>query len=626
MTKQAPDAVKQAVLTLDAKAGAVALGYAKGKKPVWTGALQVEVDGAWAKLKFEPAGADGLVASAGGVTIEVSQQATDGGLAQIGLKLTTAGTVKIGRLVLSIDVPEMKAGRGFMVLKSGLPAMGGAWKVKEGADGLESEASNLVGVLGAQGASPCLLFGSTGVAGDPSYFKVEGWKLLAGFDISRNVTGEFVYGLRFGAGDCEFALLEAFGDSFKDVARKPCKTPTGWNSWDFYGGGGSMKDYKAEMKAINGSELKGKKLKYFSLDMGWETIWGVWRPNPFFPRSFKVIADTIKKEGFTPGIWTSPLQVGRFTHLCRMRQDLFLRYSNGETIFDTAETPVGHVMLLDYSKDEVCEMVSGWFREMREAGFELFKVDYIYAGFLNYLPKTDVKIGKVEFARRIMQCVRDGAGKDAHVVSCGAPPESVIGIADSARVSSDIHNFWGHTVNSARQVSLRTWMDKRLWRIDPDFAIVRSKENCNSQWMNFPYNPRPMVGDDFWMAGPEASEQEMTVWLSLVRLVGGSTILSDSIARLNPGAIKLLAKLYPPLEETGRPVDLFESSIARVWHNADAKRPTVGFFNWDDSAQKVTVPAGLKLPKEGKDFWTGKKVVIGKEVALGGRSALVVEY
>jgi hypothetical protein len=623
MKKQTQAAVERAVVTLGAKDATIAYGHEGGKGTVWTGRLQLEVEGKWAELKFESKGG-ALRGTADGVAVTVSVRKGDGVLAVVELKLATTRAVQIGRMVLSLDVPGLKAGREMLVLKSGLPAMGGAWALKEGKDGVESEASNLVTILGPTGDSKALLFGSAGIVGDPSYFKVEGGKLLAGFDISRKVEGASVYGLTFGAGDCRHALLEAFGDSFKGAARKAGPTPTGWNSWDFYGGGVSMNDFEGEMKAINKSPLKGK-LKYFTMDMGWETIWGVWRPNPGFPRSFKEIAGTIRKQGFVPGIWTSPLQVGRFTHLARMRQDLFLKFSNGEMIFDTAETPIGHVMLLDYSKDEVCEMVSGWFKEMRKGGFELFKVDYIYAGFLNYLPKTNVKIGKVEFARRIMQSVRDGVGKDAHVVSCGAPPESVIGIADSARVSSDIHNFWGHVTNSARQVSLRTWMDKRLWRIDPDFAIVRDATNTKSQWLNFPYNPRPMAGEDFWMAGPEATQQEMVTWLSFVRVVGGSTILSDSISRLNKPAIKLLDKLYPPLATTGRPVDLFESPIAQVWHNADPKRPTVAFFNWSDKADAVAVPAGLNLPAKGKDFWTGKTVELGGEVKVPARGCLIAE-
>ena len=625
MKKLAEPGVASVSLSICEDGTSIALTRGGTKKPLWVAGLKVEVEGAWATLAVKAC--EGAVGRwmCDGVTVEMGIAESVGGLPGIGLTLTTSRPVLIGRVVLSVEIPELKTGRSFYVLKSGLPAMGGVGPLKAGEQGVESEASNLVAVLGSRGASPCLLFGSAGIGGDPSYFKVEEGKLLAGFDVSRSVEGTFTYGLRFGAGVCQHDLLDAFGESFKGLARKAGPTPTGWNSWDYYGGGISMEEFRGEMKAINASPVK-KKLKYFTLDMGWEETWGVWEPNRRFPGTFKAIASEIKKAGFTPGIWTSPLQVGRFTHLARIRQDLFLRHSDGRLVIDERETPIGHALLLDFSKDEVCDMVSGWYRAMKKGGFELFKIDYIYAGFLNYLKSTDCKIGKVEFARRILQSCRDGVGKDAHIVNCGAPPEAAIGIADSSRVSSDIHNFWGHVLNSAKQVSIRTWMDMRLWRIDPDFAIVRSAANDASRWLNMPYNPRPLVGEDFWMAGPEATQEEMIVWLSLVRLTGGSTILSDSISRLNPGAIKLLAKLFPPLSVTGRPVDLFESPIARVWHTPDPNRPTVGFFNWKDVADKVKVPAGLNLPKKGKDFWTGKSVELGASVEVAGRSCLLVEY
>ncbi len=627
MKNQPSDRIERTAVTLDVAQAAFAFGPEKAKKVLWTAKVQAEVDGAWVGLKFQSPKAGVLRGVADGVALEVNVQEGHAGLAAVGVLLSATRRVNVGRVVLSVEIPELKAGRSYFVLKSGLPAQGGVGELKNGAQGVESEASNLVAVLGARGKSPALLFGSTGVAQDPSYFKVEGGKLLAGFEVNRAVEGDVSYGLQFGTGDCRLGLLDAFGESLKGVARQGGATPTGWNSWDYYGGGLSMKELRKEMAAINDSPLKGK-LKYFTLDMGWEETWGVWEPNRRFPGTFKAIAGEIRKAGFTPGIWTSPLQVGRFTEIARMRQDLFVRYPDGRVVIDERQTPIGHALFLDYSKDEVCDLVSGWFREMRKGGFDLFKVDYIYACFLDVLKDTTVPIGKVEFARRILQSVRDGVGEDAHIINCGAPPEGAIGVTNSSRVSSDIHNFWGHVRNAAGQICIRAWMDKRLWTIDPDFAIIRSNgENTNDKWLNFPYHSRPYSPEDWWMTGPEAAERELMVWLSLVRVTGGTTFLSDSIYRLDKRVVKLLAKLFPPLTVTGRPVDLFESGAgpARVWHSADPKRPTVGVFNWEDTAATVELPEGLKLPKEGKDFWTGQKVAIGRKVELAARSCLLVE-
>ncbi len=72
-----------------------------------------------------------------------------------------------------------------------------------------------------------------------------------------------------------------------------------------------------------------------------------------------------------------------------------------------------------------------------------------------------------------------------------------------------------------------------LWN-DPDFAIVRSAATTADPNLNIPYKRRPLQpGGGHWMAGPDASFEELKAWLAIVYLTGGSLFLSDSIPRLN---------------------------------------------------------------------------------------------
>ena len=601
------------------------------EKNIWTAEPEIEIDGIWKTLKADSGTADGAHGcwSLDDMRLEARCKKIDNIFSSIELTLETGSPKRIGKFVLSLEIPELVAGRAFLSCAQDFKTGGGVYKLSEGTSGIESPvSSNLVAALGSCGESPGLLFGVNGLYQDLSYFKVAGGRLLAGFNISRIRGGRQSYGLVFGTGKCPLSLLEMYGELLKKVpgmSRPISELPTGWNSWDYYAGAVSMTELRWEMAAINKSPLKGR-LKYFTIDMGWEEGWGVWQTNRRFPGSLRALAKEIESAGFVPGMWVAPLQTGVFSELARTRQDLLLRDTDGN--FFMQEGATGVYVMLDYSKDEVCELVGSWFRGFRKAGFRLFKIDFVYEGLYLYrLAQTSMSLGTAEFARKIFKTIRSAVGEDSHIINCCAPPEAALGIADSSRAGIDIHNFWGHIRVAARQIGTQNWMNGRLWTIDPDFAIIRDSLNTRAKYLNAPYNKRPLKNhDDVWMAGEEASHSEMMVWLSLVRLTGGSLFFSDSIARLDSAAIKTLSELIPPLRTPARPIDLFESTPARIWLSADSGKTTIGLFNWDDDASTLKIPDSVKLPDQGTDFWTGCSVVLSREMKLSPHSCLLIEF
>jgi hypothetical protein len=190
----------------------------------------------------------------------------------------------------------------------------------------------------------------------------------------------------------------------------------------------------------------------------------------------------------------------------------------------------------------------------------------------------------------------------------------------------DIHNFWGHIKNSAKQISNSFWMNHNLWVNDPDFAIVRTKDNSTTTDLNMPYTQREWKEEkDFWMAGPESNEQELKVWLSIVRVTGGTVFLSDSIRDILPTGREKLDKLFPPLTAGHVPLDLFEGNVPSYWLSKSEETPTLLIVNWDDEEKSFAVPAEVKAEK-GRDFWSGEEVDFCKEVSLGGRDCILVEF
>jgi hypothetical protein len=127
------------------------------------------------------------------------------------------------------------------------------------------------------------------------------------------------------------------------------------------------------------------------------------------------------------------------------------------------------------------------------------------------------------------------------------------------------------------------------------------------------------------MAGPEATFSELKVWLTVVHMCGGDIFLSDSIARLNSRGIAALRKLFPPMRQSARPLDLYDNPIPRFWLSPSGSRNRLAVFNWDDREAPIAIPRGLNLPSKGIDVWTGKRIAVGEGTAMAPRSAYLLK-
>lgn len=466
-----------------------------------------------------------------------------------------------------------------------------------------------------------LLVGAGGVPRDFGALRTAAAALEFVFRVGRPLREGEEWRLALGTGSDPWALLTAYGDALARHGGRVRETPTGWNSWDYYQGAVTMDDLRAEMAAINASPLRGK-LRYLVIDMGWENCWGDWRPNRKFPKRPAAIAAAIRAAGFEPGIWLAPLQASTYLPAARHDRARYLRDASGEPVVAQGH---GACLLHDPTHPDT----EAWLREtcagLREAGFSLFKVDYLYRNYFDlYDQPHEAATGRAEIPRRFLQIIRDTIGPEAHLLSCGAPLPSALGLADSARISTDIHNFWGHVRNSAVQIAGTQWLNGRLWVNDPDFALIRSPATSADPYLNPPYARRPYTDPAaFWMAGNDASAEELRTWLSLVHLCGGSLFAGDSIARLNARGLSELDRLFSaPVTAPAVPLDLFSGEPPRWWLTEEAGATCLGVFNWSDEPSEVPLPGNT--PASGVDYWTGERLQMGSAVVLPAHGALVV--
>lgn len=494
---------------------------------------------------------------------------------------------------------------------------------------LEAQAAGqraaIMGLLYRPASRETWLAGMDGLHADRTAILLNRDRLWAGWRPERALEGTQHFKLTIGLHADPLALLRAYGARLAPLGHGQDALPTGWNTWDFYGGAIRMTDVRREMDALHTLECRSA-LQYLTIDMGWETAWGDWIPNRRFPARLRTLADKLKAAGWRPGIWVAPFQVSLFTPLARSRQDLFLRHPSGSLIIVETDTPCGPSLLLDFSLPEVQSLIRRWFGNMRKAGFELFKIDYLYLKYLEQARQGRNPVGQVAFLRAFFKTLREAVGPNAHILNCGGLKEAALGYADSARVTIDIHNFWGHIRNNATQLAQSFWMHRNLWVNDPDFAIVRTPGTCKTRYLNMPHATGPLTNDQpFWMRGEPASQAEMRLWLSVVRLNGGSLFLSDSIQSLATEGRADLQRLFPPLSAGFDPLDLFERKRPGIWLARDRNRPTLGLFNWNDQPETLALPPPLNQPLPAIDFWSGERLRLKGTVDLPARSGRLLE-
>jgi len=120
-------------------------------------------------------------------------------------------------------------------------------------------------------------------------------------------------------------------------------------------------------------------------------------------------------------------------------------------------------------------------------------------------------------------------------------------------------------LNAIRNTMTRWWMHGRLWQSDPDCLLVRSEKTA-------------------------LTEDEVRTLATVIAMSGGMVLDSDDLTRLSNERRQWLSMLLPPWGKAARPLDLFESEIARLVElNCDSHR-MLGVFNWGDATARVEAP------------------------------------
>ena len=356
------------------------------------------------------------------------------------------------------------------------------------------------------------------------------------------------------------------------------------------------------------------------LDDGWQkdgSFGAFWTDNfERFPKGMDGLKNFLKERGLEFGLWFAPGLVRDTSENFDNFSDLLVRQPDGSLLKcfggDDALTADrnGAIYALDIGKQEVLEMTRDIFkRACQEYGVTYFKIDFITNLVYRVAFGTPVRYPSdysIGLYKKWTELIRETVGKDAFLLSCGAPVGESIGVFDSIRVSPDIS--WGGAGKNglptafeiitldAQNVILRSFYHKKVFINDPDALLVRDYQT--------PYEEDALV----------LSDNEAKLWATVVVMSGGHILVNEELDKLSSERLALVKRVYELSREiyplTGgnaaRPKNFFEFPYCTETYvklSGEEASYLCALYNWDNEpCEKVFYPEEYFADKKQSGF------------------------
>ncbi len=383
-----------------------------------------------------------------------------------------------------------------------------------------------------------------------------------------------------------------------------------WYMGKYRGNGACDEKHLPELAEYVAKTLKPFGFDFLMIDDGWQSGKGgngpaknftTHNPKGPYPGGMKAMGDKITELGLTPAIWFMPFSGTYKDPFFKDHSDLFAKDSKGQPY----EVPWGDICL-DMTNPAARDYLRGMIRTfVHDWGYKVFKMDGFWTGTVtkpNFgsLGYKEDGMGDAEFFnpdktnieafRDGIKLVREAAGPDVFLLGCCIRQHmrsfgGAFGLVDAMRVAPDTTGSIGPGEAS------RLWfLNGRVWWNDPDCPYVRTTLDIEKARLN----------------------------ASFVAVANNLFYSADWIPELPMERLDILRRCMPSHNLLSRPVDVFESAPAKVWHLVDTRDPlqrrdSVALYNWAEAPAKVVYPVDrIGLPKAdeyvGFDFWNKKFV------------------
>lgn len=406
--------------------------------------------------------------------------------------------------------------------------------------------------------------------------------------------------LMFAIGTDYHAQLEQYGHAIKVLhkARVDAPTPIGWWSWTayYFGLNEGSAITNAQWLAEN---LKKSGYKYFQIDEGYQYARGEYAtPDAnLFPRGLGYVADSVRGNGLTFGVWTAPFEVSERAWVYQNHKDWLLHNAAGQLIHIGDVTEHKDLLyVLDTTNPGAQEYLKQTYSALYNWGVRFIKMDFMDDSAVEgsyYSPNTTA----LEAQRIGLDIIRKTMGEDVVLDKDGSVMLNPVGYVDTGRISQDTGHTFEASRDAASGIAARYYMNRNFFIADPDAFSVSTQT----------------VDDQGWHGGQRPlTIEEAKVSIALSAVSGGMFELGDDLPTLGSSSERLALVRITELIDMARlgrasiPVDLMTYVASDIQPSVfllkeDNRQSILTIFNWTERELKRNLRlADLGLKEPGK--------------------------
>jgi hypothetical protein len=406
--------------------------------------------------------------------------------------------------------------------------------------------------------------------------------------------------LMFAVGRDYHAQLEQYGRAvgLLHQARVKAPTPMGWWSWTayYFGINQGTAATNADWLAQNLAQLG---YVYYQIDEGYQFARGEYTTADakLFPRGVGYIADLVRHDGLTFGLWTAPFEVSERAWVFETHPEWLLHNAAGQLIHIGYVTDKHDALyVLDATNPGAQQYLRQTYSTLYNWGLRFIKMDFMDDTAVEGA-YTRPNTTALEAQRIGLKIIREAVGEDVVLDKDGSPMLNPVGLVDAGRISQDTGHSFDASRDAASGIAARYYMNRNYFIADPDAFTVSTQTVDDQSWHG---GKRPLTLD------------EAKVSIALAAVSGGMFEIGDDLPTLSASAERLALVKNPDLIDMARlgrasvPTDLLSYSEKdgqpSIFLLQESPRQSIlTVFNWTDAARSRAIDlAALGLKDAGK--------------------------
>jgi alpha-galactosidase len=406
--------------------------------------------------------------------------------------------------------------------------------------------------------------------------------------------------LMFAVGSDYHAQLEQYGRAvgLLHQARVKAPTPMGWWSWTayYFGINQGTATTNADWLAQNLAQLG---YVYYQIDEGYQFARGEYTTADakLFPRGIGYIADLVRHDGLTFGLWTAPFEVSERAWVFQTHPQWLLHNAAGQLIHIGYVTDKHDALyVLDTTNPGAQQYLRQTYSTLYNWGLRFIKMDFMDDTAVEGA-YTRPNTTALEAQRIGLKIIREAVGEDVVLDKDGSAMLNPVGLVDAGRISQDTGHSFDASRDAASGIAARYYMNRNYFIADPDAFTVSTQTVDDQSWHG---GKRPLTLD------------EAKVSIALAAVSGGMFEIGDDLPTLSASAERLALVKNPDLIDMARlgrasvPTDLLSYSEKdrqpSIFLLRESPRQSIlTVFNWTDAERSRAIDlAALGLKEAGK--------------------------